>query len=293
MRTLVIALLVLAGVAGGLLHLALRDDPARPAVGHARSVDSGGHAVQYYASGPAGGEAVVLLASFARSGSDFNELAQALHAAGFRALAVQARGVDGSELPSLRASLFDYADDVAAVLRAEGLGEPVTLVGHAFGNRIARAFASRHPERVRSLVLLAAGEGAPPPPVRHAIFRVLFGLAPASSRAEALHEAFFAPGHQAPEHWMRGWYPWAGLAQARATARTPREEWTHGGSAPMLVVQPAHDAPAPDGAARLARRFPERVSVVSLPDAGHALLPEQPAAVARIVLEHLAGLPAR
>ena len=228
-----------------------------------------------------------MLASYARSGSDFNELVERVNGAGYRTLVLQARGIDGTELPGYDVTLFDYADDLAAVLDQEALSSPVVLIGHAFGNRIARSFASRYPARVCSLVLLAAGDSGPPTDVRNDIFRLLLSSLPDSIRSGALQRAFFASDNRAPDYWMTGWYPRAGLAQARATASTPLDQWSGGGNAPMLVVQPDQDAAAPDGAEKIKRLYPDRVTIVSLGNAGHAILPEQPEEIARIVLGHL------
>jgi pimeloyl-ACP methyl ester carboxylesterase len=52
--------------------------------------------------------------------------------------------------------LHDLAGDVAGVIKAIGCG-PVHLIGHAFGNRIARCLAVDQPSLVRSVTLLAAG----------------------------------------------------------------------------------------------------------------------------------------
>lgn len=280
-------LLLIAVLIVALLIVALRDNPARPVIGEPRQADNHGISIRFYVSGPVDAESVVLLASYARSGSDFNELVSTINRAGYRSLVLQARGVDDTDLPGLSVTLFDYADDLAAVLDQEQLEAPITLVGHAFGNRIARAFASRYPERVRSLVLLAAGDSAPPPETRNDIFKILVGSLPESTRAGALQRAFFAPENRAPEYWMSGWYPWAGLAQGNATASTPLAQWVGGGKAPMLVVQPVHDAAAASGAEKLEQLFPDRVTVLMLEAAGHAILPEQPEMVSRILLDHL------
>ena len=57
----------------------------------------------------------------------------------------------------------------------------------------------------------------------------------------------------------------------------------------MLVVQPAQDAAAPDGAEKLKQLYPDRVTIVVLENSGHAILPEQPEEVSQIVLGHLAA----
>lgn len=281
-----VALPVLVAIVGVGIWV-MRDDPARAPSGELRVLDARDPQIRYVLGGPAGGVMVPLLASYARSASDFNELAEALHASGYRTLALQARGIEGSALPSLRASLFDYADDLAAVLDAEQILSPVVVVGHAFGNRIARAFATRYPQRVDSLVLLAAGDSAPPPGMSGLMPRIVLRAWPEATRRSALQQAFFAPGNDAPVHWVQGWYPLAAVAQTHATATTPQAEWIRGGEVPMLVVQAAQDALAPGAAEALRQLFPQRVRVIVLEGVGHAMLPERPQEVAAIVLRHL------
>lgn len=116
---------------------------------------------------------------------------------------------------------------------------------------------------------------------------VLLQLWPEATRRQALQKAFFAVGNTAPDYWLSGWYPRAGLAQAYATANTPSSQWSGGGDVPMLILQPRHDAAAAEGAATLLHRFPQRVRVIELPGAGHAILPEQPLRVRDAVVQHL------
>jgi pimeloyl-ACP methyl ester carboxylesterase len=61
------------------------------------------------------------------------------------------------------------------------------------------------------------------------------------------------------------------------------------------VVQPAEDVIAPaQNAERLRAAAPDRIEVLTVPRAGHALLPEQPAAVSAALLGWLARIaPAR
>ena len=58
----------------------------------------------------------------------------------------------------------------------------------------------------------------------------------------------------------------------------------------MLVIYGAEDIIAiPKNAKSLATEFPDRVTVVEISKAGHAVLPEQPEQVAKAVLAYLRG----
>ncbi len=277
---LVVLVLVLAVVAG----LALKDRPGREAVGVSRIASGADGDVEYFDSGE--GRVVVMLASYARGASDFNELASSLNFAGYRTLAVNARGIGNSTLGAMGAGYNDLAADVAVVLDHAQVTEPAFLVGHAFGNRIARAFAGTHPDRVRAVALLSAGGEAPTPaPVGKAVSTALFGFWSAEARKEAVKFAFFAEGNSVPDYWLTGWYPKAGMLQAQANV-SPPEGWADGGNASMLIIQPLEDKAAPpDHAGRLvAQRLPRRTRYVEIANAGHATLPEQPE---RIVFELL------
>lgn len=280
-------LFILVASSAAIFAYSLKDNRSRPVIGQEKIIYSRGFPIQYFINGPENGETLVLQASFARSGSDFNELVEQLNSAGYRTLIMQARGIEETGLPSMKATLFDFADDLAAVMDAEILEQPITVIGHAFGNRIARAFSSRYPQRVRSLVLLAAGDSGPPPEIRNAIFKILIHTLPETVRIKALHKAFFAPGNRAPEYWLRGWYPKAGIVQGGATANTEAADWVHGGSTHMFVVQPQFDAAAREGAEKLMQRYPDRVNIKYLKNAGHAILPEQLEEVSKLILSHL------
>src|SRR3974390_3211385 len=118
------------------------------------------------------GAPVVLLANAGCSTRYFDHLARALITGGFQTISINMRGV-GSSCGSLDgATLHDLAGDVAGVIMAIGCG-PAHLVGHAFGNRIARCLAVDQPPLVRSVTLLAAGgplfpSPPPRPPFSHA-----------------------------------------------------------------------------------------------------------------------------
>ncbi len=106
-------------------------------------------------------------------------------------------------------------------------------------------------------------------------------------RMAAAAIAFFAPGND-PRLWSDGWYPEVAAAERAASQATPPGVWWDGGVAPMLVVQGLQDRIAPPGNGRaLKEAFDDRVTLVEVDGAGHALLPEQPDAVAEAVITFL------
>jgi pimeloyl-ACP methyl ester carboxylesterase len=108
-----------------------------------------------------------------------------------------------------------------------------------------------------------------------------------AAHLDAVELAFFAPGND-PSPWEGGWHPDTAIAQGAATADTPIEDWWLAGSADVLVIQPADDVVAvPENATKIVEMLGERASMVTIPHAGHALLPEQPEAVATEVLTWL------
>ena len=258
------------------------DSVARPCEGEARSIVRDGRRIGYFVRGA--GQAIVLLPSLGREASDFNELTAVL-AGNHRTIAIDPPGVGLSELPSEPVSLFDLADDVVAVIEAER-GAPATLIGHAFGNRLARATAARHAGAVARLILIAAGGKYPIPGLA---FDALLGCfnpdQPAEEHFACVAYGFFADAEAVPDHWRRGWHPATARIQGAAVRATPVESWWPGGGLPMLVIQGEFDriAPRADSADILARDFPDRVRLVLIEQAGHALLPEQPAAIAAAV----------
>jgi len=209
------------------------------------------------------GNVVVLLPSLGRGAGDFDAVAERLADAGYRVLRPQPRGIGGSRGPLAGIDLHDCAADVAAVIAHDNNG-PAFVVGHAFGNRVARMLATDRPELVRAVALVAAniGKAPSPPRMRAAIRASADPSLPAEERIEALQFAFFAPGND-PRPWLEGWYPEVLAAQRIAGDRTSREEDFAAGQAPILYLQPEHDPLAHvEDAAAYARQFGARVTVV-------------------------------
>lgn len=78
-----------------------------------------------------------------------------------RVVAPDLRGFGGSGLGDHRGpvTMKAYADDLHALMVERGIG-PVILAGHSMGGYIALAFALAHPELVRGLALVGTRAGA-------------------------------------------------------------------------------------------------------------------------------------
>jgi pimeloyl-ACP methyl ester carboxylesterase len=237
------------------------------------------------------GNLVVLLPSLGRGASDFDAVAERIADAGYRVLRPQPRGIGGSRGPLAGIDLHDCAADVAAVIAQDNNG-PAFVVGHAFGNRVARMLATDRPELVRAVALVAAniGKAPSPPQMRAAIRASADPSLPDAERLEALQFAFFAPGND-PRPWLEGWYPEVLAAQRIAGDRTSREEDFAAGRAPILYLQPDHDPLAHvEDAEAYARQFGARVTVVVIERASHAVIAEQPEAVSAALIAYARGL---
>jgi pimeloyl-ACP methyl ester carboxylesterase len=141
------------------------------------------------------GRPIVLLPSLGRGAKDFDVIAAKLAEAGYRVLRPQPRGIGASSGPWDGVKLEDIAADIAAVIE-QNAGGPTFVVGHAFGNRVARTLATLRPDIVRAVALVAAnvGHNPSPPDVRAAIRLSADVTAPAETRIKAMQLVFFAPG---------------------------------------------------------------------------------------------------
>ncbi|HEY0295862.1 MAG TPA: alpha/beta hydrolase [Bordetella sp.] len=263
---------------------------AADAVEHHYVFAGGGVRIEVLAQGS--GRPLVLLPSRGRGAQDFDQLAQRFAQAGYRVLRPQPRGIGGSIGPMRGATLHDYADDMAAVIE-DVARQPVVMVGHAFGNWVARATAVDHPEWVRGVVIVAAAAKQYPPGLSQLVDRSSDLSLPDAERLKAIQDAFFAPGHDA-RVWLGGWYPEVNESQNQAGKATRQADWWSGGKAPMLDLQADLDKfkpPATRGEVR--DEFGQRVTVAVIRGAGHALVPEAPQAVADAVIGWERGLPDR
>jgi pimeloyl-ACP methyl ester carboxylesterase len=237
------------------------------------------------------GPRVVMFPSLGRGATDFDDIAARIAASGYRVLCPQPRGIGASRGPLTGITLHDYAADAAAVIEDDG-GEPSVIAGHAFGNFVARTMAADHPALTRAIALLAATHVWPlPPEVRDSINKSHQMALSDEVRLRHLQHAFFAPGND-PRVWLGGWDEAVMLAERAATEATPKEEWWTAGTAPVLDLIPENDVcTPPESRNRYRDEFGEnRITLMTVPKAGHALLPEQPQAVAEALISYMRSL---
>jgi lipase len=104
---------------------------------------------------PGRGAPLVALHGLTASYVSFAGVAE--HLAGRRALfALDLRGRGRSDKPAGPYGMAQHAADVAAAMRAMGLGSSI-IVGHSMGGFVATALASQSPELVAGLVLIDGG----------------------------------------------------------------------------------------------------------------------------------------
>lgn len=254
--------------------------------------------IAYYANGK--GPRIVMAASAGREASDFNELAVSLNKGGYRTLLVENVGIGGTSMPDEH-YLGKHSTPLTYALMADNnriIEQPYFFIGHAYGNRLVRKEAYTHSilwnDKTRmpnAIILLAAGGQIPMEPKAEQALRDIFN--PLKSREERMKDieyAFFAPGNEIPDHWTRGWHTKTAIAQGNAVAASADNVgWHCAGGVPMLIVQPMQDRIASiENAYALRDKCPQDVEIVEIENAGHALLPEQPEAVAAAVLAFLA-----
>ena len=179
------------------------------------------------------GRPIVLIPSKARDSLDFDEVADGLAGSGFRVLRPQPRGALGSAGPSDGVRLQNLAGDIAHVIEQERSG-PAIVVGHAFGNWVARVLAQEHPRLVAGVVLAAAAAASYPAEQRADVRTCSDPMLPGSQRLAALERSFFASGHDA-RPWLDGWHAEAAQIQDKAVAASPRAGWWSAGTAPIRM----------------------------------------------------------
>lgn len=212
-------------------------------------------------------------------------LAHPLAAAGLRVIMYDLRGHGHTERPPEGYTLDDFVDDLAGLLLALDVPDPVYLLGNSFGGTIAFGYAARHPERVAAI---AAIESSPPTVAWfERLAEQLDNAAAYLPHEHALAEIRAERGEMAGRRarMARDVLAATSLVRDLPASRLPAEEriaaigcpvlWLYGGDS--VVVELASEA----------RRLLPRARIVTVPGQRHSLLVDQPSTVRDIVLSWL------
>lgn len=230
-----------------------------------------------------------------------------------RTLSYDRAGYGGSDADPQPRTLARIVDDLTALLDAVGETNPVVLVGHSWGGPIIRLFADRHPARVAGLVFVDAtlAEAMPARNARLAVlsFRVMallvrlggkglvtkvslpHGFSPEISEAD---RAVMLRDYACVQAMRAGGREGAHIIAALPSLRRLQDAGTpavptvciQGGRVDrgMATMRPVFNRTAE----ALMAAVPEG-RVVVVPDAGHLVPQEQPAAVRDVILDVVAA----
>jgi len=193
-------------------------------------------------------------------------------------VAWDAPGCGGSADPTADLRLADYADAVASLIRALGVG-PVHLAGHSFGAGLAIDVYSRHRQLVRSLVLSGAYAGwrgsLPPAEVEARLNRALAELnRPPAEWVDSYLAGFFGrfvPPEtvQAARTMMLDVRPAGALSMVTAFANADLRAVLPTIAIPTLLIYGAEDVRAPRGVAEAMHGAIPSSRLILVPAAGH------------------------
>lgn len=234
----------------------------------------------YEASGQ--GPPLMFVHGFPLSGRMWQPTVERISAA-YRCIVPDLRGHDRSSATPT-ADMARYADDLAAVLDADGERRPVVLVGLSMGGYIAFEFFRRHRQRISALVLADTRAGADTQEARTKREETAQAVEKGGSRvvADAMVDKLFAPGAAASlrNEWheiMSRTQPMGVAAALRAMAARPDSTPTLSKiDCPVLIVVGEHDTITPPDVHREMHAAITGSRLESIADAGHLSPLEKP-----------------
>lgn len=206
---------------------------------------------------------------------------------GFRVIAWDAPGCGRSADPPPDITLDGYADRVAGLVEALGLG-PAHILGHSFGGGLALAVHKRHPHLVRSMVLVSAYAGwAGSLPAEEVARRRRRAELDARRQPEEWVDEFLATlfDQTTPRHLveqvrsiMLDTRPEGMLPMLHAFAEADLTGHLDAVGVPTLLLYGARDQRSPRSVAEAMHSSIPTSRLVVVPDAGHDVSVEAPEA---------------
>ena len=218
---------------------------------------------------------------------------------GYRIVRYDQRGIGDSDQPADGYTVDQFATDAVDLIRALDVG-PAVLVGNSLGGTVALAAAFAAPELVRGIVTCASSAGPTgPPPPPETMQRMMRGASlPVAQAAAAMMDILFTTDFidehpemldAAVEKRSQSAPMIATLGPLQSALVFDPIERLKSLGIPMLALHGADDVVVlPDHAEILAAASGAESQLI--PNAGHALVVEQSAAVAAAISAFLAQL---
>lgn len=245
--------------------------------------------IHFEAYGDAGAPAVALAHGRGGNAAAWFQQVPALIAAGYQVIVFDHRCFGRSVCPPEHFDRACFADDLAAVLDAAGVGR-AAVVCQSMGGWTGLRLAVEHPERVRALVLsnTPAGVSTPASDAATAEARKVFATHGIAASALAADFARREPALAYLYAQIGGLNLQVNDAlQSRSPAATSAQELA-ALALPVLCITSDHDAIFPPAAIREVAALIPGAEFRQLPTAGHSPYFETPAAFNAVVLEFLA-----
>lgn len=251
--------------------------------------------VRVYATDREKGEYILIVPSYGRGVEDYTEaynstITTRLAQAGYRVVLVQPRGIGKSkgDLTPANASMSLFAQDIRNSMDALKI-DRAHFIGHAFGNRLSRTFATLFPDRVDRVILMASGGNFAMTKEQENNLQNCFNMKlDPKTRLASIKTSFFAKGND-PSVWFNGWYPELAAAQTLAGRMVNGDFFKKAGGKPILLIQAKEDYIAPPEKAGLVLKseLGDQLTYLEIEHCGHALSSERPQEISRAVINYL------
>lgn len=260
------------------------------------------HARLYYETAGQGSPLVMIHAGVADSRQWNNEFA--FFARNYQVVRYDMRGYGKSEPAE---GEFSHLEDLAAVLNALGLHEPVVIMGCSMGGGLAMDFALTHPSRVRALIMVGSGPSGleldVQAPVKFADVEKAFEAGDLDLVAELETQIWFDGMGRTPEQVNQAMRKLAYEMDRQALAhevkqlgkrlpntQAPAFDRLSDLKSPVLVIVGAHDTPYILAAADYMIEKIPSAQKVTIEDAAHLANMDQPKEFQTLVTNFLEAL---
>jgi len=215
-----------------------------------------------------------------------------------RVIVPDLRGLGRTAVGELPVSMELIADDIAALLDAKGVSEPIILCGLSMGGCVALAFVRKYPTRVRALILCDARAGLDTPEARENRYKLAEKVLTEGPRVAVdamLPRLFAAETNKHQPHVIDAVRNVILASSSRGVAAAQRALAERPDCVPLLpdirvpalLIVGEHDViSTPAEMQGMAAAIPGARCVV-IPNAGHMAPMEQPAAVNAAIREFL------